>query len=355
MRLETPVVYFHPPPGAELPITVNLEVAFRGGWLSEYYPNAKVEAPGVKGEMSFGPISNSTIGRLQWDDLQIGTSGAGPKTDSHVWLAPRAVEAANVTALSGESERYVFYRGVGKLDSPLRVARKEAGMSLSVTAQFPRFDQTNLTTLRVPSLWLVNIRADKSCAFREVTGFAVPNDGHQHQVATTRATFDEDDYAANSLTRLAASLRNALIDDGLFVDEADALINTWKAAYFESPGLRLFYILPREWTDHVLPMNISIDAELVRTMVGRIELVTPKQRELLKRIAAGPASDARWIRVNLQAANAELQPEPADYQAYRDLCRFRNSLLLDELNRRPTPALQSFIDGYGLHGYVVDR
>src|SRR5215467_8864536 len=41
MRLETPVVYFHPAADAKLPATLDLEVAFNGGWLSEYYPEAK--------------------------------------------------------------------------------------------------------------------------------------------------------------------------------------------------------------------------------------------------------------------------------------------------------------------------
>src|SRR5262245_8098868 len=43
MRLETPVVYFHPGSGMPRPLRVNVEVAFRGGWLSEYYPTAEVD------------------------------------------------------------------------------------------------------------------------------------------------------------------------------------------------------------------------------------------------------------------------------------------------------------------------
>src|SRR5687767_4907471 len=42
MRLETPVVYFHPAAGTRLPMTVDVSVAFRGGWLTEYYPRAEV-------------------------------------------------------------------------------------------------------------------------------------------------------------------------------------------------------------------------------------------------------------------------------------------------------------------------
>ena len=115
-------------------------------------------------------------------------------------------------------------------------------------------------------------------------------------LATTSAKFDDSQFHADNLMQLSASMCAALMDDGLLADEADALLDTWKASYFESPGLRLFYLLPREWTDHVLPMKLSVDAKLVRTMVGRIEIVTPGQRKLLGQIAAGPASNAESLR-----------------------------------------------------------
>lgn len=123
MRLETPVIYFHPSPGMKLPLTVDVKVAFRSGWLSEYYPDAEVEAPGVKGQMSFGPIRSDTIGTLLWKNLQVGTDATGPETTSPDWLAPRAVQSAGVTSINDESERFLFYRGVGHVDSPLRVSR----------------------------------------------------------------------------------------------------------------------------------------------------------------------------------------------------------------------------------------
>ena len=41
MRLETPVLYFHLPPGASKPLTASVNVAFRGGWLTQFYPAAE--------------------------------------------------------------------------------------------------------------------------------------------------------------------------------------------------------------------------------------------------------------------------------------------------------------------------
>src|SRR5262245_44743511 len=36
MRLETPVIYFHPPAGETNLVTANVDVKFRGGWLTEF-------------------------------------------------------------------------------------------------------------------------------------------------------------------------------------------------------------------------------------------------------------------------------------------------------------------------------
>jgi hypothetical protein len=352
MRLETPVVYFHPPQGAKSPMTLDVEVALRGGWLSEYYPDAEVEAPGVNGAQSFGRLSTDVVGRLRWEDLAVGVDAPGPETTDPVWVAPRDVDAASVTSSGGESERFLFYRGVGRIESPLRVSRDATWQSLVITAEFPVVEQSRETELAVPALWLVDVRDDKSMASRELEGFRVTNDGNSRVVARTPAKFDDDQYHVDNVAELGLEMRTALIEDGLFADEADALIETWKAAYFKSPGLRLFYLLPQAWTDHVMPMKLSTDAELVRTMVGRVEIVSPKQRVLLRKIAAGPASNLNWLLEASRVDATTETAEPADYSAYRDLGRFRNALVLDELKQRPTAALRAFVDGYRLGGYV---
>jgi hypothetical protein len=57
-------------------------------------------------------------------------------------------------------------------------------------------------------------------------------------------------------------------------------------------------------------------------MIGRIEIVTPRQRTLLGDISGG---------------------SPGSNDAYFKLGRFRNALILDEQKQRPTPALNAFI------------
>ena len=347
MRLETPVVYFHPPRRRTTPLRVNVEVAFPAGWLSEFYPQADVDAPGVKGS-SFGSITSATLGQLNWNDLAVGTDAAGPETTEPVWLAPRTVDAANVTATGGESERFLFYRGVGHVDSPLRVSQDAANKSLVITANSPVVEASTNSDFVIPAMWLVDVRQDGALAFRELESVRVRNDGRPQIVATTPAKleFDFSNLDADELTQLSSSIHTALIEDGLNADEADALLNTWKASYFQSPGLRLFYLLPREWTDHVLPMKLSVDAKLVRTMIGRVEIVTPAQRDLLGQIAAGPTSKPDWQQQNPLSCAAP--SVPADYRAYQSLGRFRNALVLDELKTPADRACAPTINNYSL-------
>jgi hypothetical protein len=38
------------------------------------------------------------------------------------------------------------------------------------------------------------------------------------------------------------------------------------------PGLRVFYVVPREWTDHFLPLKLSVPARVSRVLIGRIDI-----------------------------------------------------------------------------------
>jgi hypothetical protein len=94
------------------------------------------------------------------------------------------------------------------------------------------------------------------------------------------------------------TIASALVRDGLYPDEAEAMLNTWEASYFKSPGLRAFYIVPKTWTQSILQMTVSADALITRVMIGRIELITPDQRKLVNTIVNGKLSEGN--RMNAQ-------------------------------------------------------
>lgn len=366
LRLETPVMYFYPADDTERQVTVR--ATFRGGWLTEYYPSAQTEAPGflVKrplGGTAIGGLDSSTEGALVWQDLRVGTTGQGPRTHEEVWLAPRRVRAATVSTPAGESEKYLFYRGVGHVEAPLRTVISGDWLKIATgsSGQFHR--------QWVSDAWLADIRQDGTCAFRRIGRIALGG-----PAVTVQARFDAQDYSAHSMGQLRHAMHEALVADGLFDDEATAMLDTWQAAYFGSAGLRLFYMVPQAWTDHVLPLEFSRDVDLTRVMIGRIELITPKQRQLLRQLAAAPAeafpaasvneaiqrgmtSDQDYFRKlltgQISLLDLGVSEIPPSYLAYRDLGRLRNALILHELALRPTPELERFVSNYGLAGYDV--
>ncbi|MEM7454964.1 MAG: hypothetical protein AAF456_11495 [Planctomycetota bacterium] len=348
-RLETPVIYFYPPDGAELPVKLNVEVGLREGWLSEYYPQATVEAPGLN-ELS---IRDNEYSRLIWENLLVGTEGRYPETQDPVWLNPRSTQSAGVTNAAGESEKYLFYRGVGKFSGPLRIQLDRELGQLS----FATVESTLPESPDARTAWLVDVQRDGSVAFRRI---------HQNQSGTvdgvtTGYRFTEEEFSQDNLQLLKDQMHEALVADGLFVDEASAMLATWNNAYFRSPGLRVFYLVPRDWTDDQMPLSISVPTHVERVMVGRIELISDENHELLQQIRSTPASSREWLSqiTNEEAGNrmfaghsdfGDLGVEiPEDYQRYLDLGRFRNAMLRAEFIARPDENLQKFLTQYGLN------
>lgn len=346
MRLETPVIYFHPPAGGADGQSADVKVKFRGGWLTEFYPNAVSDTPGQTNSIvQFVRLTSDTVGNLEWDNVQIGGDWPLVDTSAHVWTSPRDVQAALVHAAGGESEKFLFYRGVGHLDAPLRISSDADTGELLFHSQLENLPADK--QLMIHSLWLVDIQLDGKIAFRTLPPIWLDSDSGKI-ITHTPATFAPEDSSAANFLKLKDSLKAALMSEGLFDDEAQALLKTWEVSYFKSPGLRVFFLVPRAWTDYYLPLQISLPAQINRVMVGRIELVTPDQRKILRQLA-GLSTDTidrqakQWSKSHTSAASV-----PESYQLYLDLGRFRNALILDEEKLRPTSGLADFITWYHL-------
>jgi len=276
MRLETPVIYFYPPGNSDKIPIVNVSATFNGGLLTEFYPKAQLTIDGKPTTKPVDRITESVRGGLTWNNVTIGTNDPKPVTNSHVWQSPRNVDSSPIE-VGKEAEQYIFYRGCGHIDSPLKVIRE--GDRIHVVAA---------SRLKWSPRWLAEFRADGTCAFERLVD---PNLSCAYNPdPSSPGTFAESDFTADHVTDLRNEMRQALIAAGLYEKEADAMLETWKLSYFKSPGQRLFYLVPREWTDKVLPLSISKPCKLTRVMVGRIELITPTQREAINQIiAAGNA------------------------------------------------------------------
>jgi len=364
MRLETPVLYFYPPKSWKEGQQVDVSVRFRGGWLTEFYPKAQAQAPGLdKGAFDFSELPPGTSSSLAWNDLQVGTQGVGPETAEHVWLAPRKVAAANVTTPDNESERYLFYRGVGNLRAPLKAKLDRKAGKVSLSANFNEV-LSGHAPAQIPLLWLVQVKQDGTCAFRTLDGFKVSAD-QSAKLAETSYRFEPGDFRPENRGKLETAMHAALVADGLYPDEATALLTTWQKSYFVSPGLRLFYMVPRVWTDHYLPLTVSTQSQIDRVMIGRLELISDEQSTLLARLADVTPSDGSWVeripesparerflagRTDFGDLGAKI---PDDYQMYLGLGRFRNALVAHAERIKPTPSLTKFINTYELHPFRI--
>ena len=282
MRLETPVIYFHAPPNKPFAKPIDIKVRFRGGVINEFYPDAAASVAldrerisdkvhdGVLGtEWTGDVLNNYVVGALKWTGLRLHDTVVAPLTRSEIWLAPRQVSSVAVfNPAAGEGEQYLFYRGVAHLDALLATKTTRGSVELATPANLAWLESAAVV---LPNIWLADVRADGVIAFRPQASVTLQKENAGKPLARVQR-FSGSDYTAAGAGQLRASIKKALIAQGLFADEAEAMLNTWKASYFQKPGLRVFYIVPREWTDYFLPLELSVPARVTRVIVGRIDL-----------------------------------------------------------------------------------
>jgi hypothetical protein len=182
-------------------------------------------------------------------DVELAHEG-GP---NHYYPA-RDTDAATVRVRGergAEHEKFLFYRGVG--DSRLPLAVLVEGGKVVVRSTQPR-------------------------GVGKVILFERRNGASGHVVGDAPA--GETRLARPALAPAAAppraELKALLVAHGLYEREAEAMLDTWRDSWFEE-GLRVFYVLPREAVDAILPLTIEPQPqELVRVLVGRAELITPE-------------------------------------------------------------------------------
>ncbi|MBT9561209.1 MAG: hypothetical protein IV100_34765, partial [Myxococcales bacterium] len=113
----------------------------------------------------------------------------------------------------------------------------------------------------------------------------------------------------------------ALTESGLTLDESVAMVDTWAVSYFHTPGLRVLYVLPRSWTDELLPLTLSFEpTRTVRTLVGRVEVTTNDELDgvegaFLTAIAAGTNS---WETLGMKEVVALGRHAEAKLRALRE-------------------------------------
>jgi hypothetical protein len=247
VRMETPVVYFYSPRD----LSANVKVAFPRGTITEWFPKA-----------ALSPLSHA-YDRIEWRDVRV-TPSASPdfpmeRSRNHYYAA-RQTHAAPLQ-VGSEKEKFLFYRGVGNFTPPISVKTVADG----------RIVVKNLGADPVGGVVLFENRDGK-------IGYRIAG------VIEGEVTLGSE--LRSGLGALLVDLENILVGQGLFREEANAMIETWRDSWFEE-GARLFYIVPRRLIDSVLPLDIQpAPSEIARVFVGRMEIVTPAIQEDVKQAFA---------------------------------------------------------------------
>lgn len=331
VKMETPVIYFYSPEYRH----VHVKVGFPRGVVTQYYPmpsaiNYRERVwDSEKNVAAFedSPVHALKQGFIEWGDKAC-TSGRvstlhvlGPdkrgelpevSLDDH-WRFSRQVDANTLRTCSlrqdqtpkqirggieREYEKCLFYRGLGDFPLPLSAAVSseqlaETSVKLSMTLK----NSTPREILRhLYIVWTSESRA----------GYAKLS-----ELKDSKA-YSELKIDLLDLTEAKNALRKDLTDDlaatGLYVKEAAAMANTWNESYFTHEGLRVLYVIPPELIERELPLEINNfgawkrdgggkqvrgkngnyltkDYEIVRTFVGRLEVLTPrKEKEIEEQV-----------------------------------------------------------------------
>jgi hypothetical protein len=299
VRMETPVIYFY----SSHETNVSVRVSFVKGLITEWYPHASRFEPST-------PLSDVALyephqdGSLTWDSVSIAPNlraNFPSETSANHYYAARNTSAAPIVVRgpsSDQREKFLFYRGISTVSLPLTATVLPSG---SVQVDDQNGDA-------IPVLILFERRSDK-LGYHLVTS---PKSRHVLETPSVTGTFDS----------LRDDLEGILVAQGLFRDEASAMIDTWRDSWFEE-GSRLFYIVPRAWLDSILPLSIDpAPAKVVRVFVGRIELVTPAtERSIEQALASHDGASlqkyGRFLTPILDII-AQKQPDPERAQRMFD-------------------------------------
>lgn len=264
VRMETPVLYFY----SDKEMNVSAEVQFPKGRITEWYPQARSAGAGIN-----------------WGTVKI-TPGAAfnlpaDYSENHYYAAREtdaaAVQVCGTSGKPSEQEKFLFYRGVGNFDLPLSVRLDNSQLILR-----------NSSKEAIPAL-IIFENQNGRVGYRMVDSLAA-------ELVTERPVLDKN------LEGVIQELRRTLISSGLYEKEADAMIKTWRNNWFEE-GLRVFYILPRNTTDAVLPLTIDPrPSEVVRVLVGRTEIITPEMEKSVRDKVSLLSSSSAKIRAEAALA-----------------------------------------------------
>jgi hypothetical protein len=250
-------------------------VHFAKGAITEWYPRASRVEPAAA--LYDGSVTQARAdGGIAWDSVTLLPSYSSdlPKeARANRYYAARQTTSTPLgveTSAGVQHEKFLFYRGVSVFPVPVSAVLVPKPAADSTSAYELRIE--NRSGDEIPKTVLLERRGEK-LGYR--MGGAVQRESG---VARPQLTGNADS--------LARELEGMLVAQGLFHNEAQAMVETWRDSWFEE-GSRLLYIVPEKFVNGILPLTIKPAPEqTVRLFVGRLELVTPETQRAVEQAFA---------------------------------------------------------------------
>lgn len=303
-KMETPVDYFY----SDKPLTATVSVGMPNGLLTQWYPAVREFAPSIieggwgraekvdphlelglafDSQRCIDKFTSLAEGRLDWGRVEILARDTAPTPalpdaplDRFTWSYARDVAAnplrvrnpsarpSGVTTgeapLGPETERFLFYRGLGNFALPVETVEWDG----ATDGQGVKLTNRSAWPTQGP-VFVLNVGADQG-AFRQVDGALAPD-----AALTAEVTAADTLPIERFVDALDTAMTKALLDTGLYRDEAVAMVRTWRRQWFRTPGVRVLYLAPSAWIDREVPITIAPPPNtLLRVMVIRVELLT---------------------------------------------------------------------------------
>jgi hypothetical protein len=314
---DKPVIFFH----AAEPVTVDLRIDFPGGMAGVWWPGTQqpaVHNGKLVGDGKVDQPHQSLEWRLNLKNPRGIPTGKVPfaSVKKDHWVETlRAVKADDVYAhvgelgLGQEHEKFVYYDGLLPRGKWADIAVEKDRITVSNLAAFPLYDLT-----------AVDARNPAKPRVARLAKFDAKTDKKLLEFADADAKTLADD-CVNTLT-------GQLKDAGLQQDEGHALAVLWRAELFETEGVTLFYRLPQEEYDRLLPLTMKPKpekivrvglvvhphcepdfAEKVRGLVGDLDSNDfPTRQQAHKRLdALGQAAFVCLVRLRAETTSAEVK------------------------------------------------
>jgi len=314
-KMETPVTYFYTPKEQD----VRVSVGFPSGLFTHWYPNVRAFAPRLADESGEAP-------KLEGGNLDWGLVHLTPPSEFHDRLPDvegkshyqhaREVDAAFVRLCGPgptQHERFLFYRGLGALASPVtsRFLRFDDGnggldAQLEITAAAPPGPMSN-TPLELPHVYVLAVKEGRG-RFVYLPALRA-GETLTPSIALGKDAPRIDDMVAEVQRHMVSSLQRL----GLYEKEAWAMVRTWAESYFRIDGVRVLFAIPQSFTDVALPLAVDPKPDkMVRVMIGRVECVTPTQEkqvsEQIERLASADAAVSKRAGESLLAMGRIAEP-----------------------------------------------